>query len=129
MKLSSHLQHDDEHDSLSSTKVGKESICQVRHSDERTVDHHCHHTHDLQRVLPRTDAAHALTERALARLAQLERVAADLEDVVGEGTQRGERKGRREEGDVTELDEHLQVVFERVVILPDSRIPITVNLQ
>ena len=49
--------------------------------------------------------------------AELEGVPADLDQVVEEGAESGQRVGRREEGHVAELDEHLQIVVEGSVIL------------
>ena len=67
--------------------------------------------------LPGADAVDALAERSLEGHAELEGVASYLDDVVDEGTGGGEREGGREERDVAELDEHLQVVLERVFVL------------
>ena len=65
--------------------------------------------------LPLADALHPLAEGPLQAAAELEGVAADLDDVVDERAQSGQREGRGEQHHVAELDEHLLVVPERVL--------------
>ena len=45
-------------------------------------------------------------------VAKFECVASNLDKVVEEGAEASEGVGRAEEGDVTKLDEHLEVVIE-----------------
>ena len=68
--------------------------------------------------LPGADVRDALAEGPLVDEAELECVAADLAEVVEEGAEGGERVRRGEERHVAELDEHLQVVLERALVLP-----------
>lgn len=65
--------------------------------------------------LPLADALDALAEGSLQPRAELEGVAADLDDVVDQGAHGGQREGRGEEHHVAELDEHLLVVLEGVL--------------
>ena len=67
--------------------------------------------------LPRSDVRDALPEGSLVDEAELEGVAADLDEVVDEGAEGGERVSRREERHVSELDEHLEVVLESALVL------------
>ena len=67
--------------------------------------------------LPGTNALYCLTKRTLHGAAQLEGIAADLDDVVDECTHGGHGEGGGEQGHVAKLDQHLQVVLERVFIL------------
>lgn len=65
--------------------------------------------------LPLADALHPHSERPLQPGAQLERVAADLDDVVDERAHGGQREGGGEEHHVAKLDEHLLIVLEGVL--------------
>ena len=74
--------------------------------------------------LPGADAVDPLSEGPLVHMAQLERVAADLDDVVEEGTEAGQGIRRGEERHIPELDEHLQVVLEGAFVLGIGKISI-----
>lgn len=65
--------------------------------------------------LPLADALHPEPEGTLQASAQLEGIAADLDDVVNECTHGRQGEGRGEEHHVAELDEHLLVVLEGVL--------------
>lgn len=67
--------------------------------------------------LPRPDTVDSLSEWPLVDHAQLESVAPNLPQVVQEGTESSEGIGGGEECHVAKLDEHLQVVFKRPVVL------------
>jgi hypothetical protein len=67
---------------------------------------------DLHGGLPGPDALDPLWEGPLVQVAQLEGVAPDLYEVVEEGTAAGQGVGRAEQGDIAELDEHLEKVVE-----------------
>jgi hypothetical protein len=56
--------------------------------------------------LPRADVRDPLTEGPLKREAQFEGIAADLDEVVDESTDRRHGERRREENHVTQLDKH-----------------------
>ena len=53
--------------------------------------------------------------------AELEGVAPDLDQVVEEGAEGGQRVGRGEEGHVAKLDKHFQVVVERSLVLKKGK--------
>jgi len=65
--------------------------------------------------LPLPDALDPLAEGTLEPRAELEGVAADLDDVVHQGAHGGQGEGGGEEHHVAELDEHLLVVLEGVL--------------
>ena len=67
--------------------------------------------------LPYPYGLHPLAKWSLQGHAEFEGIASDLNDVVEEGTEGCQRKGRGEEGHVAELDEHLQVVLVGILIL------------
>ena len=67
--------------------------------------------------LPHAYALHALSKGPLEDAAQLEGVRADLHQVVEERAHGGQRERGGEQRHVAELDEHLQVVLERAVVL------------
>lgn len=85
--------------------------------DQGAVDDHGHVSHVFDAVQPRSDVGDSLAERALADVAELESVAANLDEVVQQGAQSGGGEGGGEEYDVSELDHHFKVVGERSVIL------------
>lgn len=65
--------------------------------------------------LPLADALHPDPKGPLQASAQLEGIAADLDDVVNECTHGRQGEGRGEEHHVAELDKHLLVVLEGVL--------------
>lgn len=65
--------------------------------------------------LPLADALHPDPKGPLQASAQLEGIAADLDDVVNERAHGRQREGRGEEHHVAELDKHLLVVLEGVL--------------
>lgn len=65
--------------------------------------------------LPLADALHPDPEGPLQASAQLEGIAADLDDVVNERAHGRQRESRGEEHHVAELDKHLLVVLEGVL--------------
>ena len=72
--------------------------------------------------LPDAHTLYALSKRTLEGGAQFEGVAANLDDVVEEPAHGGHGEGGREERHVPELNEHLQVVLKRVLILVGGEI-------
>ncbi len=71
----------------------------------------------LHLYLPDPYALHPFPERPLEYSAEFERVTADLDHVVEQGTQSGQRERGREQRHVTKLDEHLQVVIKCPLVL------------
>jgi len=67
--------------------------------------------------LPSSNAVHPLTKGSLMHGAEFECVSPDLDQIVGQCAQAGQGIGRGEQGDVAELDEHLQEVFESALVL------------
>lgn len=65
--------------------------------------------------LPLADALHPDPKGPLQTSAELEGIAADLDDVVNESTHGSQREGRGEEHHVAKLDKHLLVVLEGVL--------------
>lgn len=65
--------------------------------------------------LPLADALHPDPKGPLQASAQLEGIAADLDDVINECAHGSQREGRGEEHHVAELDKHLLVVLEGVL--------------
>jgi len=65
---------------------------------------HTYDPHDLHGGLPAADVAHALGEGPLVDEAELEGVAAHLDEVVEEGAEAGQRVRRAEQGHVPELE-------------------------
>lgn len=65
--------------------------------------------------LPLANALHPDPKGSLEASAQLEGIAADLDDVVNERTHGRQREGRGEEHHVAKLDKHLLVVLEGVL--------------
>ncbi len=72
----------------------------------RTVRHFAitYDPHDLHGCLPATDVANTLGEGSLVDEAELEGVAAHLDEVVEEGAEAGQRVRRAEQGHVPELE-------------------------
>jgi hypothetical protein len=117
LMLPTHLEHNDKDDGLCWRDVWKHSVDLPREANERAVDHDANKAHHLHSSLPRANVCHSLPERPLVDKAELERVALDLEQVVEERPERGERVRRREQGHVAKLDKHFEVVFERALVL------------
>lgn len=65
--------------------------------------------------LPLADVLHPLPKRSLKAGAELQGVAADLDDVVDESTHGRQRKRRGEEHHVAKLDKHFLVVLKGVL--------------
>lgn len=65
--------------------------------------------------LPLADALHPDPKGSLQTSAELEGIAADLDDVVNESAHGSQREGRGEEHHVAKLDKHLLVVLEGVL--------------
>lgn len=65
--------------------------------------------------LPLANALHPDPKGSLQASAQLEGIAADLDDVVNECAHGRQREGRGEEHHVAKLDKHLLVVLESVL--------------
>lgn len=62
-----------------------------------------------------------MAEGPLQDKAQFKGVAPELEEVAQEGGERGQRERGREQADVAELRQHLQVLGERAVVLQRFR--------
>ena len=71
--------------------------------------------------LPDPDVFHSDSKGSLIRAAQFEGIAPDLDQVVEQGTDCSQWKGRGEESDVAKLDAHLQVVLKGIVILQQQQ--------
>lgn len=65
--------------------------------------------------LPCSNVFYFLTKRSPEVGAQFESIAADFDDVVQQSTQGSQWESRREENDITKLNEHLQVIFEGIL--------------
>ena len=65
--------------------------------------------------LPRANILYPLAEGSAHGRAELEGVAPDLNHVVDEGAHPGHGECRGKEGDVTKLDQHLQVVVKCIL--------------
>lgn len=65
--------------------------------------------------LPLADALHSDSKGPLQTSAELEGIAADLNDVVNESAHGSQRESRGEEHHVAKLDKHLLVVLEGVL--------------
>lgn len=65
--------------------------------------------------LPLADVLHPLTKGPLQASAQLQGVAADLDDVVDKSAHGRQRERRGEEHHISKLDEHLLIVLKRVL--------------
>ena len=76
---------------------------------------------------PYSNTSNPFSERPLVVNTEFEGVAADLYDVVEEGTEGCQGEGGGEQRHIAVLNEHLQVVIEGVLILSkyDKHYPIT----
>lgn len=67
--------------------------------------------------LPLADVLHPLSKGPLQASAELQGVAADLDDVVDKSAHGRQRKRGGEEHHISELNEHLLIILERVLFL------------
>lgn len=76
---------------------------------------------------PDANAIGELTKWPLLRRAHLEGIAANLDDIVEQGTCGSKWKCTREQCHIAKLNQHLQLVFQRVLVLLDVTFHFQIN--
>eukprot|EP00968_Pinguiococcus_pyrenoidosus_P024552 scaffold4840_cov275-Pinguiococcus_pyrenoidosus.AAC.2 len=87
-----------------------------REAHEKAVRDHARRGDGLQEIQPSADAGRASRRGPAVDEADLVQVGLGLDDVAEQRHQGTQREGRREQGDVPELNHHLQEVVEALVL-------------